>query len=177
MPSGMLKINKRFVNVLNKYSNLNKIQNLLLLVLVFNVITFSNSYAQTSENGENISPQAITERIPDKLVVLWTSDDPMVAERIALMYTHAAKTAAGSEEVAHQIELNDTIAIAIAVRADVSWEGGAELLMKSMAQELDPKGIRINSVAPGTIQTPINRDAWVYNIRGWRNDSLSRFYY
>lgn len=30
--------------------------------------------------------------IPDKLVVLWTSDDPYVAERVALMYTHAAKT-------------------------------------------------------------------------------------
>ncbi|PKP48985.1 MAG: DsrE family protein [Bacteroidetes bacterium HGW-Bacteroidetes-1] len=29
---------------------------------------------------------------PDKLVVVWTSDDPYVAERVALMYTHAAKT-------------------------------------------------------------------------------------
>ena len=27
----------------------------------------------------------------DKLVVLWTSDDPYVADRVALMYTHAAK--------------------------------------------------------------------------------------
>jgi hypothetical protein len=26
----------------------------------------------------------------DKLVVLWTSDDPYVAERVALMYTHAS---------------------------------------------------------------------------------------
>ena len=32
------------------------------------------------------------EQIPDKLVVVWTSDDPFVAERVALMYTHAAKT-------------------------------------------------------------------------------------
>ncbi|MDF1559601.1 MAG: SDR family oxidoreductase [Bacteroidales bacterium] len=39
-------------------------------------------------------------------------------------------------------------------------KGGVELLMKSMAQELGPQGIRINSVAPGAIQTPINRDAW-----------------
>ncbi len=29
---------------------------------------------------------------PDNLVVVWTSDDPYVAERVALMYTHAAKT-------------------------------------------------------------------------------------
>lgn len=36
---------------------------------------------------------------PDKLVVLWTSDDPMVAERVALMYTHAAKTAGWFKEV------------------------------------------------------------------------------
>ena len=33
-------------------------------------------------------------------------------------------------------------------------------LMKSMAQELAPKKIRVNSVAPGAIQTPINRSAW-----------------
>jgi hypothetical protein len=35
----------------------------------------------------------------DKLVVVWTSDDPMVAERVALMYTHAAKTAGWFNEV------------------------------------------------------------------------------
>ncbi len=28
----------------------------------------------------------------DSLVVLWVSDDPYVAERVALMYTHAAKS-------------------------------------------------------------------------------------
>jgi len=39
-------------------------------------------------------------------------------------------------------------------------KGGVMLLMKSMAQELGPKGIRVNSIAPGAIQTPINRDAW-----------------
>jgi hypothetical protein len=40
-----------------------------------------------------------TETTHDKLVVLWTSDDPMVAERVALMYTHAAKTAGWFKEV------------------------------------------------------------------------------
>ena len=34
------------------------------------------------------------------------------------------------------------------------------MLMKSMAQELAPKKIRINSIAPGAIQTPINQMAW-----------------
>lgn len=36
--------------------------------------------------------QSETSANQDKLVVLWTSDDPYVAERVALMYTHAAKT-------------------------------------------------------------------------------------
>jgi hypothetical protein len=40
-----------------------------------------------------------TENNNDKLVVVWTSDDPYVAERVALMYTHAAKTAGWFSEV------------------------------------------------------------------------------
>ena len=39
-------------------------------------------------------------------------------------------------------------------------KGGIKLLMKSMAQELAPKRIRINGIAPGAIQTPINTSAW-----------------
>jgi glucose 1-dehydrogenase len=39
-------------------------------------------------------------------------------------------------------------------------KGGIMLLMKSMAQELAPHKIRINSIAPGAIQTPINKEAW-----------------
>jgi glucose 1-dehydrogenase len=34
------------------------------------------------------------------------------------------------------------------------------LLMKTMAQELAPYKIRVNSIGPGAIKTPINRDAW-----------------
>jgi glucose 1-dehydrogenase len=41
-----------------------------------------------------------------------------------------------------------------------SSKGGVMQLMKSMAQELAPKKIRVNSVAPGAVKTPINRDAW-----------------
>ena len=33
-------------------------------------------------------------------------------------------------------------------------------MMKSMAQELAPKKIRVNSIGPGAIQTPINKQAW-----------------
>lgn len=39
-------------------------------------------------------------------------------------------------------------------------KGGIMLLMKSMAQELSDKKIRVNSVAPGAIRTPINRESW-----------------
>jgi len=39
-------------------------------------------------------------------------------------------------------------------------KGGVMQLMKSMAQELAPHKIRVNTVAPGAIRTRINRDAW-----------------
>jgi glucose 1-dehydrogenase len=41
-----------------------------------------------------------------------------------------------------------------------SSKGGVMQLMKSMAQELAPQKIRVNSIAPGAIKTPINRAAW-----------------
>ena len=41
-----------------------------------------------------------------------------------------------------------------------SSKGGIEVMMKSMAQELAPKKIRVNSIGPGAIQTPINTAAW-----------------
>ena len=39
-------------------------------------------------------------------------------------------------------------------------KGGIKLLMESMAQELAPKLIRVNAIAPGAIRTPINTAAW-----------------
>lgn len=39
-------------------------------------------------------------------------------------------------------------------------KGGVMLMMKSLAQELAPKKIRVNSVSPGAIRTPINTSAW-----------------
>lgn len=41
-----------------------------------------------------------------------------------------------------------------------SSKGGIMLLMKSIAQELAPHRIRVNSIAPGAIKTPINKPAW-----------------
>ena len=39
-------------------------------------------------------------------------------------------------------------------------KGGIMMLMKTMAQEFAPKKIRVNSIAPGAIETPINHNAW-----------------
>jgi glucose 1-dehydrogenase len=55
------------------------------------------------------------------------------------------------------------------VHQDIPWaghvnyaasKGGIKQLMESMAQELAPKRIRINAIAPGAIRTPINTAAW-----------------
>ncbi|AVV47736.1 sugar dehydrogenase [Streptomyces sp. P3] len=39
-------------------------------------------------------------------------------------------------------------------------KGGVQMMMETLAQELAPKKIRVNAVAPGAIRTPINRSAW-----------------
>lgn len=39
-------------------------------------------------------------------------------------------------------------------------KGGIHMMMQSIAQELAPHKIRVNSIGPGAIQTPINVDAW-----------------
>jgi glucose 1-dehydrogenase len=39
-------------------------------------------------------------------------------------------------------------------------KGGIRLMMESLAQEIAPRHIRVNSIAPGAIRTPINTSAW-----------------
>ena len=41
-----------------------------------------------------------------------------------------------------------------------SSKGGIKLLMETLAQEVAPRGIRVNAIAPGAIRTPINTAAW-----------------
>ncbi|MFN2395073.1 MAG: DsrE family protein [Bacteroidales bacterium] len=62
---------------------------LFFLTVLFWSITISVSEAQVAE------PQVCD----DKLFVLWTSDDPMLTERMVLMYTHAAKKQEWFKEV------------------------------------------------------------------------------
>ncbi|WAP54143.1 SDR family oxidoreductase [Streptomyces sp. S465] len=39
-------------------------------------------------------------------------------------------------------------------------KGGVAMLMETLAQEFAPQRIRVNSIAPGAVKTPINRSAW-----------------
>jgi len=39
-------------------------------------------------------------------------------------------------------------------------KGGVMLMMKSLAQEVAPYRIRVNSIGPGAVRTPINTAAW-----------------
>lgn len=39
-------------------------------------------------------------------------------------------------------------------------KGGVLMMMRTLAQECAPRGIRVNAVAPGAIRTPINTEAW-----------------
>ena len=39
-------------------------------------------------------------------------------------------------------------------------KGGIMMLMKTIAQEIASRKIRVNSIAPGAIKTPINKQAW-----------------
>jgi glucose 1-dehydrogenase len=39
-------------------------------------------------------------------------------------------------------------------------KGGVALLMKTLAQELADHKVRVNSISPGAIRTPINTEAW-----------------
>ncbi len=39
-------------------------------------------------------------------------------------------------------------------------KGGVMLMMKTLAQEVAPHRIRVNSISPGAVRTPINTSAW-----------------
>ena len=39
-------------------------------------------------------------------------------------------------------------------------KGGVHMMMQSLAQEVAPRRIRVNAIAPGAIRTAINRPAW-----------------
>ena len=62
-------------------------------------------------------------------------------------------------KIVHISSVHDVIPWAGHVNYAAS-KGGVMLLMKSIAQEVAPLRIRVNSICPGAIRTPINRAAW-----------------
>lgn len=62
---------------------------LLTFLTLITSMNFSNTMAQTVNQEES----------SDKLVIVWTSDDPYLAEHMVLMYAHAAKSAGWFSEV------------------------------------------------------------------------------
>jgi len=62
------------------------ITTIVSLILIFSATGLKAQDAEQTNNS-------------DSLVILWTSDDLMLAERMVLMYTHAAKTAGWFEHV------------------------------------------------------------------------------
>ncbi len=46
-----------------------------------------------------VATEGKEETDPTRLAIVWSSDDPYVAHRVCLMYTHAAKTAGWFDEV------------------------------------------------------------------------------
>jgi hypothetical protein len=61
------------------------------LILIIGVLFYISPIimAQTGSEGQ----------MSDRLVVVWTSDDPYIAERVAFMYTHNAKIQGWFKEV------------------------------------------------------------------------------
>jgi 2-deoxy-D-gluconate 3-dehydrogenase len=55
------------------------------------------------------------------------------------------------------------------VSAYAASKGGVVQLMKALSNELAPRGVRVNAVAPGFIDTDMTAD-----IEGWRREETNR---
>jgi hypothetical protein len=69
---------------------MNIMKNNMVFALLTVIILFPASLWAQAESGSNPG---------ENLVIVWTSDDPYVAERMVLMYAHASKTSGWFDEV------------------------------------------------------------------------------
>ncbi|HSI78798.1 MAG TPA: glucose 1-dehydrogenase [Lunatimonas sp.] len=70
---------------------------------------------------------------------------------------HDAEVSAAAGKIVFISSVHDTIPWSGRVNYATS-KGGTKMLMQSIAQELAPHKIRVNSISPGAIKTPINED-------------------
>jgi NAD(P)-dependent dehydrogenase (short-subunit alcohol dehydrogenase family) len=56
--------------------------------------------------------------------------------------------------------------------AYVATKAAVEMMMKTMAQEAGPYGVRVLSIAPGAVATPINKA--VLNDKAWQDDLMKK---
>jgi len=85
------------------------------------------------------------------------------AARTFLAQQGAPPGAAGPSRAAGNIICMSSVHDVIPWAGHVNYaasKGGVALLMRSLAQELAEKRVRVNAIAPGAIRTPINRAAW-----------------
>lgn len=81
----------------------------------------------------------------------------------------AQKKASSTEQPDHSELSIGKIVMMSSVHDIIPWaghvnyaasKGGIMMFMKSISQELAPHKIRVNSVSPGAIKTPINKEVW-----------------
>jgi hypothetical protein len=69
-----------------------KMMNVKILFTILTFLLFINTYKAMAQQEKQ-------ENTSNKLVIVWTSDDPYLAERMVLMYAHAAKTSGWFNDV------------------------------------------------------------------------------
>ena len=72
-----------------------------LLTVLLGIFNFLNVSSSQTYASSVVSEPILTRSMnnENKLVVVWSSDDPMVAKRVALMYPHAAQKNKWFDEV------------------------------------------------------------------------------
>jgi len=128
----------------------------LTLVFILLGISSGSSYAT---NNSCVAKKEYTGDNENKLVLIWSSDDPMVAKRVALMYPHAAQrnkwfdevtlviwgpsTKLISEDTELQNKLDQMIKDGVIIKACVACanEYGVADKLKELGYEVIPMGL------------------------------------